>query len=138
MCFWIKDYDTVVEDMWCKWELPQFKSFYRHLFPKVLSSWEVEKNGFPLNNWVKPSNKGEQLEWPMKGCPDLLEGMVSWLQFLRGIGWPIFPGQLWKNGSGPLYTRSQGQKNLGPTLSIFGLLFGPKLLISVRTLTSGY
>jgi hypothetical protein len=30
---------------------------------------------------------------------------------------------------GPLYTRSHGQKNLGgPTLSIFGFLFGPKLL----------
>jgi hypothetical protein len=28
----------------------------------------------------------------------------------------------------------KGQKNLGPTLSIFGLLFGPKLLINARTL----
>jgi len=28
--------------------------------------------------------------------------------------------------------------NLGPTLSIFGLLFGPKLLINARTLTSRY
>jgi hypothetical protein len=35
---------------------------------------------------------------------------------------------------GLLYTRSQGQKNFGPTLSIFGLLFGPKLLIKARTL----
>jgi hypothetical protein len=31
-----------------------------------------------------------------------------------------------------------GQKNLGPTLSIFGLQIGPKLLINARTLTSGY
>jgi hypothetical protein len=29
-----------------------------------------------LNNWVNPSNKGDQFEWPMKGCPNLLEGMV--------------------------------------------------------------
>jgi hypothetical protein len=43
---------------------------------------------------------------------------------------------------GPLYTRSQGQKILGPTLSIFelhigppsGFFFGPKLLINARTL----
>ncbi len=27
------------------------------------------------------------------------------------------------------YTRSQARNNLGPSLSIFGLLFGPKLLI---------
>jgi hypothetical protein len=26
---------------------------------------------------------------------------------------------------GPLYTRNKGWKNLGTTLSIFGLLFGP-------------
>ncbi len=38
---------------------------------------------------------------------------------------------------GPLYTRS-GWKTLGPTLSIFGLLFGPKLLINAGTLISGY
>jgi hypothetical protein len=31
---------------------------------------------------------------------------------------------------GLLYTRCQGWENLGPTLSIFGLLFGPKLLIN--------
>jgi hypothetical protein len=35
---------------------------------------------------------------------------------------------------GGLYTRSQGSENLGPTLSILGLLFGPKLLINARTL----
>jgi len=35
---------------------------------------------------------------------------------------------------GPLYTRSQGWNNLGPTLSIFGLLFGPELLIDAGTL----
>jgi hypothetical protein len=35
---------------------------------------------------------------------------------------------------GPLYTRSQGQKIFGPTLSIFGLSFGLKLLIKARTL----
>jgi len=29
-------------------------------------------------------------------------------------------------------------KNLGPTLSIFGLLFGPILPINVKTLMSGY
>jgi hypothetical protein len=39
---------------------------------------------------------------------------------------------------GLLYSRSQGQKNLGPTLSIFGLQIGPKLLINVRKLTSEY
>ncbi len=39
---------------------------------------------------------------------------------------------------GPLYTSGQGRKNLGPTLSIFGLLFGAKLLLNVRTLRSGY
>jgi len=38
---------------------------------------------------------------------------------------------------GPLYTKRQGQKNLGPTLSIFGLRIGPKLLINARTLTPG-
>jgi hypothetical protein len=32
----------------------------------------------------------------------------------------------------------RAEKNLGPTLSIFGLLFGPKLLINARTLMSGY
>jgi hypothetical protein len=37
-----------------------------------------------------------------------------------------------------LYTRSQGQKTVGPTLSIFGLQIGPKLLIHSRTMTSGY
>jgi hypothetical protein len=37
---------------------------------------------------------------------------------------------------GLLYTRSQGWKNLGPTLSNFGLMFGPRLLINARTLTS--
>ncbi len=36
---------------------------------------------------------------------------------------------------GPIYTsRSQGRKNLGPILSIFGFLFGLKLLINARTL----
>jgi hypothetical protein len=30
----------------------------------------------------------------------------------------------------PFYTRSPGPWNLGPTLSTFGLLFGPKLLIN--------
>ncbi len=35
---------------------------------------------------------------------------------------------------GPLCTRRQGWKNLGPTLS----MFGPKLLINARTLTSEY
>jgi hypothetical protein len=30
------------------------------------------------------------------------------------------------------------EKNLGPTLSILGLLLGPKLLINATTLTSGY
>jgi hypothetical protein len=39
---------------------------------------------------------------------------------------------------GLLYTRSQGQKNLGPTLSIFGLQIGAKLLINARKLISGY
>jgi hypothetical protein len=39
---------------------------------------------------------------------------------------------------GLLYTRSQGQKDLGPTLSIFGLQIGPKLLINARTLMSDY
>jgi hypothetical protein len=36
--------------------------------------------------------------------------------------------------SGPHYTRSQGQKILGSTLSIFGFQIGPKLLINARTL----
>jgi len=31
----------------------------------------------------------------------------------------------------------QGEKNLGPTLSIFGLRIGPKLLIIARTSTPG-
>ncbi len=35
---------------------------------------------------------------------------------------------------GLLYTMSQGWKNLGPSLSIFGLLFGLKLLLSAGTL----
>jgi len=35
---------------------------------------------------------------------------------------------------GPLYARSQGQKILGRTLSIFGLQIGPKLLINAGTL----
>jgi hypothetical protein len=39
---------------------------------------------------------------------------------------------------GPLYIKSQGKKNLGPTLSIFGLQIGPKLLINARTLMSRY
>jgi hypothetical protein len=34
----------------------------------------------------------------------------------------------------PLYTRRQGQKILGPTLSIFGLQIGTKLLINAGTL----
>jgi hypothetical protein len=34
-----------------------------------------------------------------------------------------------------MYTRRQGQNNLGPTLSIFGLRIGPKLVIDARTLT---
>ncbi len=38
----------------------------------------------------------------------------------------------------PPYTRSQGQKTVGPTLSIFGLQIRPKLLIHSRTMTSGY
>jgi len=38
---------------------------------------------------------------------------------------------------GPLYTRRQGQKNLGPNLNIFGLRIGPKLVINARTLTPG-
>jgi hypothetical protein len=33
--------------------------------------------------------------------------------------------------------RSQDPNNFGTTLSILGLLFGPKLLINIRTLTSG-
>ncbi len=37
-----------------------------------------------------------------------------------------------------LHTRSQGQENLGPTWSIFGLQIGLKLLINARTLTSEY
>jgi hypothetical protein len=32
----------------------------------------------------------------------------------------------------------RAQKNLGPTLGILGLLFGPKLLINATTLMSGY
>jgi hypothetical protein len=40
-----------------------------------------------------------------------------------------------ENGKlGLLYTRSQSPKNLGPTLSIFGLQTGPKLLIKAGTL----
>jgi hypothetical protein len=39
---------------------------------------------------------------------------------------------------GLVYTRSQGQKDLGPTLSIFGLQIDPKLLINARTLMSDY
>ncbi len=35
---------------------------------------------------------------------------------------------------GLIYTRSQGQKKLGLTWSIFGLLFGPKLLVNAGTL----
>ncbi len=30
------------------------------------------------------------------------------------------------------------EKSWGPTLSIFGLLFGPKLLVNAKTLMSGY
>jgi hypothetical protein len=36
------------------------------------------------------------------------------------------------------HLRSQGRTNLWPTLSIFGFLFGPKLLINAKTLMSGY
>jgi hypothetical protein len=39
---------------------------------------------------------------------------------------------------GSLWPRRQGWKNLRPTLSMFGLLFGPKLRINARTLTSEY
>ncbi len=39
---------------------------------------------------------------------------------------------------GPLYSTSQGQKNQAPTLSIFELQIGPKLLINARTLMSQY
>jgi hypothetical protein len=39
---------------------------------------------------------------------------------------------------GLLYTRSQGQKDVGPTLSIFWLQIGPKLLMNARTLMSDY
>ncbi len=46
-----------------------------------------------------------------------------------------FLGPLSFGKEGPLYNRSQGPNNLGPTLNIFGLLFGPKLLINARTLT---
>jgi hypothetical protein len=35
---------------------------------------------------------------------------------------------------GPLHIRSQDRKNLGPTLSIFGLMFSPELLINALTL----
>jgi len=35
-------------------------------------------------------------------------------------------------------TWSQGQKNVGPILSIFGLQIGPELLIDVRTFRSKY
>jgi hypothetical protein len=37
-----------------------------------------------------------------------------------------------------LHTSSQGQKNLGQTLSIFGLQIGHSLQINARTLMSGY
>jgi hypothetical protein len=75
-------------------------------------------------------------------------GAIFVLKFVQGL-WPknlwanTFPRQpfnnAWENNLkhvlGPLYTRSQGgQKNLGPTLSIFGLQIGPKLLINARTL----
>jgi hypothetical protein len=38
----------------------------------------------------------------------------------------------------PLYTRSQGWKNLGPSLSIFGFFSGPKLLINATTLATRF
>jgi len=75
-------------------------------------------------------------------------GAIFVLKFVQGL-WPknlwanTFPGQpfnnAWENNLklvlGLLYTRSQGgQKNLGPTLSIFVLQIGPKLLINARTL----
>jgi hypothetical protein len=39
-----------------------------------------------------------------------------------------------KYGNSP----TKGQKNLGPTLSIFGLQIGPKLPINARTLMLQY
>jgi hypothetical protein len=47
---------------------------------------------------------------------------------------------VWPNlvGNACFYTRSQAIKNMGPTLSIFGLEIGPKLLINAKALISGY
>jgi hypothetical protein len=45
-----------------------------------------------------------------------------------------FFGAMSLGKEGPLYNSSKGPKKLGPTLNIFGLLFGPKLLINARTL----
>jgi hypothetical protein len=44
----------------------------------------------------------------------------------------VFFCSLWSKAH--FYTRSQGWKNLRPTLSTFGLLFGPTLLINAGTL----
>jgi hypothetical protein len=57
-----------------------------------------------------------------------LETSICWIIYL---GFPFHKRTL---NLGRFYTRSQGWKNLGPTLSILGLLFGPKLLINARTL----
>jgi hypothetical protein len=51
---------------------------------------------------------------------------------------PLIPFQVTEpeatTNLGPLYTRSQGQKILGPTLSIFALQIGPKIVINAGTL----
>jgi hypothetical protein len=56
------------------------------------------------------------------------------------VTWARFPRHEYNN----LVTKARfrlgvrAKKNLGPTLSNFGLLFGHKLLINARTLTSRY
>jgi hypothetical protein len=55
-------------------ELPQFKSIF---FLKSFHLEKLKKMVIVYTIGSTPSNKGEQLEWPMKGCPNLLEGMVN-------------------------------------------------------------
>jgi hypothetical protein len=59
--------------------------------------------------------------------------LLSWL---ASLCWLSSTNTCWMFGL--LYRRSCGQKNLRPILSIFGSLFGPKLLINVTTLTWGF
>jgi hypothetical protein len=77
-------------------------------------------------------------KWLLEMEPDNAAGYVLLLNIYAAAGNRHLCENVEQLVLGPLYTRSQGgQKNLGPTLSIFGLQLGPKILINARTAVCG-